>query len=121
MERYIKKRNKEKSKRAKRGSARVRLTDVMKAEDFDYEIDKDRMDAQKRNKQVLETALKLIQNSENGEIRFEKLLSELSGLSGDPRILIARILLSILFLMMDGLLNAEQEVDTKRIWILAPK
>ncbi|MHA1799398.1 MAG: hypothetical protein ACTSVY_13210 [Candidatus Helarchaeota archaeon] len=102
----------------KKRAKRVPLSDVMTVEEFGYEIDKDRMNLQERNQEVLDTALRLIEESEDKEIRFETLLKELAGLSKDPRILMARVLLSILFLIADGFLYAEQEIETKRIWIM---
>ncbi|NHI90902.1 MAG: hypothetical protein EAX96_00280 [Candidatus Lokiarchaeota archaeon] len=117
-ERDKKKREKDDSQVIKKRSKRVPLAEVMTVEEFGYEIDKDRMNLQERNKQVLDTALKLIEASEDKEIRFELLLHELAGFSSDPRILMARILLSILFLIADGYIYAEQEVETKRIWIM---
>ena len=58
--------------------------------------------------------------AEEDEIRFEKLLRALTEMATDPRILMARVLLSVLFLISDGLLYAEQDVDTKQIFIMFP-
>ena len=102
----------------KKRAKRIPLTEVMSVEEFGYEIDKDRMNLQERNKEVLDTAEKLIGASEDKEIRFELLLKELAGMSKDPRILLARVLLSVLFLIADGFLYAEQEIESKRIWIM---
>ena len=117
-ERARKKREKDDSETKKKRAKRVPLAEVMTVEEFGYEIDKDRMNLQERNKEVLDTALRLIEASEEKEIRFELLLKELAGMSNDPRILMARVLLSILFLIADGYIYAEQEVETKRIWIM---
>ncbi len=102
----------------KKRAKRVPLTDVMSVEEFGYEIDKDRMNLQERNKEVMDTAIRLIEASEEKEIRFELLLKELAGFAKDPKILLARVLLSVLFLIADGYLYAEQEIETKRIWIM---
>jgi len=95
----------------------------MSTKDFDYEVDADRMNVKEKNEQVYSMAIKLLKEAqENGkhEIRFETLLKSLTEMAKDPRILMARILLSILFLIADGLLYAEQDVDTKQIFIMFP-
>ena len=123
-ERRLKKRKKEREKKDRekvRKRKRVPLTETMSTKDFDYEVDADRMNVKERNEQVYVKAMELLKDAEDGEIRFEVLLKALTEMASDPRILMARILLSVLFLVADGLLYAEQEVETKRIFIMPPK
>jgi len=119
-ERRLKRQQKEKEKKLRKTQRkrRVPLVDVMTKEDFAYEVDSERMNVQERNRQVYEVALKLIKESEENEIRFEELLKAMSKLIKDVRVQVARVLLAVLFLIADGMLYAEQEVETKRIWIM---
>ncbi|NVM03593.1 MAG: hypothetical protein HWN67_14785 [Candidatus Helarchaeota archaeon] len=119
-----KKKDKEKQLRQQKRRRRVPLIEAMGPKDFDYEIDADRMNVKERNEQVYSMAIKLLKEATEAgedEIRFETLLRALTEMATDPRILMARILLSVLFLISDGLLYAEQDVDTKQIFIMFVK
>lgn len=120
-ERRLKKKQKDREKKdreKKRERKRVPLMEAMTPKDFDYEVDADRMNVKERNEQVYAKVIELLKNAEDGEIPFELLLRSLTEMASDPRILMARILLSVLFLVADGLLYAEQEVETKKIFIM---
>ncbi|MHA1378221.1 MAG: hypothetical protein ACTSRG_07550 [Candidatus Helarchaeota archaeon] len=122
-ERRLKKKKKEREKKdreQKRRRKRVPLMEAMSPKDFDYEVDADRMNVKERNEQVYAKAIELLKNAEDNEIPFEALLRALTEMASDPRILMARILLSVLFLVSDGLLYAEQEVETNKIYIMFP-
>ncbi|MHA1299355.1 MAG: hypothetical protein ACTSO9_07975 [Candidatus Helarchaeota archaeon] len=116
-----KKKDREKKDREiKRRRKRVPLMETMTPKDFDYEVDADRMNVKERNEQVYAKAIELLKDAQDGEIAFETLLRALTEMAVDPRILMARVLLSVLFLVSDGLLYAEQEVETKKIFIMFP-
>ncbi len=117
LERKIEKEKVQKERAARR--RRVPLAEAFAVEDF-YEVDADRMNIQEKNELVLEAIRNLCAKSPDGEIRFESLLMELAGMAGDPRIQTARVLLSVLFLIADGLIQAEQDIETHQIFIQVP-
>lgn len=116
------KKTKEQKIRKAQRQRRVPLAEVMTKEDFAYEVDTDRMNVQERNKQVYDATKALLNAApaDKREIRFEDIIKAMSKFIKDPRIMVARVLLAILFLITDGLLYAEQEVESKRIWVLYP-
>lgn len=116
-----KEKTKEKQIRENTRKRRIPLMEAMGPKDFDYEVDADRMNVKEKNEQVYNMAIKLLKESEEEEIRFENLLRALADMANDPRILMARVLLAVLFLIADGLLYAEQDVETKQIFIMLPE
>lgn len=97
-------------------SRRVPLTEAIDMEHF-YEVDADRMNIQEKNDLVLQTIKRLCAQSPNKEISFGSLIKDLAGMAADPRIQTARVLLSLLFLIADRAIEADQDVDTKQIYI----
>ncbi|MFX1294935.1 MAG: hypothetical protein ACFFD2_08810 [Promethearchaeota archaeon] len=98
---------------------RVPLSKAFNIEDF-YEVDADRMNIQEKNKLVFDVIKQLCGEASDGEITFRSLLINLKGIASDPRIQTARVLLAILFLVADGVIQAEQDIDTKEIFIQFP-
>jgi hypothetical protein len=112
----------EKEKKQKERIPRKRRRPLSEAFDIDdfYEVDADRMNIQEKNEMVKDHITQLCHESPDGEITFELLLSSLTGIASDPRIQTARVLLSILFLVADGQVMAEQDIDTHQIFISVP-
>jgi len=98
---------------------RVPLTEAFDIDNF-YEVDADRMNIQEKNDLVLQTIERLCAQAPNGEISFAGLIKELAGMAADPRIQTARVLLSLLFLISDRSIEADQDIDTKEIFIRRP-
>ncbi|MHA1130239.1 MAG: hypothetical protein ACTSRC_07545 [Candidatus Helarchaeota archaeon] len=112
----------EKVKKQKDGiqrKRRVPLSEAFAIEDF-YEVDADRMNIQEKNELVEDAIRRLCKESADGEITFGSLLNELAEIAMDPRIQTARVLLSLLFLLADGDIRAEQDIETKQIFISIP-
>jgi len=114
LERKIE-RDKKQQERAPR-TRRVPLAEAMDMDDF-YEVDADRMNIQEKNDMVYQAIHQFCSKSPDGEITFNSLLKGLTGIASDPRIQTARILLSILFLIAAGAIEADQDLDTKEIFI----
>ncbi len=95
---------------------RVPLTEAFDIDDF-YEVDADRMNVQEKNQLVEDAINRLCTQSPDHEITFEALLKELVGFASDPRIQTARVLLSVLFLITDSVVEADQDIDTHQIFI----
>jgi len=97
---------------------RVPLAQAMDMDDF-YEVDADRMNIQEKNEMVLNTIKKLCAAAPapEHEISFGALMQGLSGMASDARIQTARVLLSVLFLIADRVVDAEQDLDTHEIFI----
>jgi len=109
-------------KKHKESAPRKRRVPLAEAIDMDnfYEVDADRMNIQEKNDLVFQTIERLCKQTANGEISFGSLLRELAGFAADPRIQTARVLLSLLFLISDQLIIAEQEIESKEIFIRLP-
>ena len=115
-------RKKEQEKKQKEGvhrSRRVPLTEAIDMDSF-YEVDADRMNIQEKNDLVLQTIKRLCGQASNREISFALLIKELAGIAADPRIQTARVLLSLLFLISDRAIEADQDIDSKQIYIRLP-
>jgi len=110
-------------KKRKEGTpSRKRRIPLAEAFDIDsfYEVDVDRMNIQEKNELVFQTIERLCNQAPDGEISFAYLIRELAGIAADPRIQTARVLLSLLFLISDQLIEADQDIDTKKIFIRMP-
>ncbi|MHA1650677.1 MAG: hypothetical protein ACTSYB_10830 [Candidatus Helarchaeota archaeon] len=114
LKRKIEREKKLKEKRPRK--RRVPLSESFDIDDF-YEVDADRMNIQEKNEMVKEAIKRLCHQAPNGEITFNDLLKDLTHMASDPRIQTARVLLSVLFLIADGFIFAEQDVDTHQIFI----
>jgi hypothetical protein len=97
----------------------VPLAEAIDMDSF-YEVDADRMNIQEKNDLVFQTIERLCAQAPNGEISFVALIKELAGIAADPRIQTARVLLSLLFLISDRFVEADQDIDTKEIFIRLP-
>lgn len=109
----------EQDKKRKEGAPRKRrvpLAQTMDMDDF-YEVDADRMNIEQKNELVLQAIQRLCAQAPENEITFESLINELSGIASDMRIQMARILLSVLFLIADRVVDADQDVDTHQIFL----
>ncbi|MHA1265064.1 MAG: hypothetical protein ACTSRS_07480 [Candidatus Helarchaeota archaeon] len=111
----------ERKKKKEEGGARKRrvpLSQAFDMEDF-YEIDADRMNIQEKNEMVLNAIKKLCAAAPPPahEITFGQLMHELRGIASDLRIQTARVLLSVLFLIADRIIDAEQDIETHEIFI----
>ncbi len=95
---------------------RVPLSQVIDIEDF-YEVDADRMNIQEKNEMVYQAIKRLCAQSPDNEITFGSLINELAGMASDLRIQTARVLLSVLFLIADRSIEADQDIDTHQVYI----
>ncbi|TFG05650.1 MAG: hypothetical protein EU536_01295 [Promethearchaeota archaeon] len=115
----------EKEQKLQEGTAtrrrRVPLSEAMDMDDF-YEVDADRMNIQEKNEMVLDAIKNLCAAAPapDHEITFGALMQALTGMASDIRIQTARILLSILFLIADRIIDADQDVETHEIFIRMP-
>ncbi|NVM30359.1 MAG: hypothetical protein HWN65_16050 [Candidatus Helarchaeota archaeon] len=109
----------ERDKKRQEGGSRRRRVPLAQAMDMDdfYEVDADRMNIQEKNDLVLQAIKRLCAQSPDNEITFGALIKELGGMASDVRIQTARILLSVLFLISDRFIKADQDLDTHQIFI----
>jgi hypothetical protein len=114
----------EKDRRQKEGRTRRRRVSLAQAMDMDdfYEVDADRMNIEEKNELTLQAIRKLCAAAPppDHEITFGALMRELKGMASDMRIQTARVLLSILFLVADRVVDADQDIDTHQIFIRMP-
>ncbi|NVM53951.1 MAG: hypothetical protein HWN66_09650 [Candidatus Helarchaeota archaeon] len=95
---------------------RVPLAQAMDMDDF-YEVDADRMNIQEKNEMVFQAIRRMCEEAPDHEITFGGLMGGLRGIASDIRIQTARVLLAILFLIADGIIDADQDIDTHQIFL----